>query len=410
MKTPGPSAVSPPNEEPPAPPAPKGITDMDLDKVLMDDWGAEGRKQRIFEQYQRGRSDTEIAAFLHDEYLGNGYTPQNSGFVTLADGGRGYSYFVASELRLSRRDEGGPIRYIKYEEMASHIRALIDKGSYLSQEELAQIAPAPETTPPAVPAPEPPTPTPSPVREIIQTDIDAALQEWNGDLDSKRRVQQYMTDHGREKGTADWLRSEYGDDLPAFPVTVEGAATDLPWAKVQRHLARLVKEERFFSEEERGEAAVEEPAKDTPAQPSVREIYDHYKPIVQDLVLVDVRYMNACRNSDKENAVIEGDAAVKRAALTITEPEFMRLYHDMPDFRYRLHREIVDSTYLILSQLMAEKPSRAEPDMSYMEELPPWGIEIGARSPWGKVQMSSQFADGIYAVSYTHLRAHETSV
>ena len=87
-------------------------------------------------------------------------------------------------------------------------------------------------------------------REITQADIDAALQEWNGDPDSKRRVQQYMTDHGREKGTAEWLRSEYGDDFPMFPVTAEGAATDLPWSKVQRRLALLVKEDRFFTEQE----------------------------------------------------------------------------------------------------------------------------------------------------------------
>ena len=87
-------------------------------------------------------------------------------------------------------------------------------------------------------------------REITQADIDAALQEWNGDIASKRRVQQYMTGHARDRDTAEWLKNEYGDGLPAFPVTVEGAATDLPWIKVQRHLARLVKEDRFFTEEE----------------------------------------------------------------------------------------------------------------------------------------------------------------
>ncbi|MDE6456966.1 MAG: hypothetical protein K2L38_13950, partial [Dysosmobacter sp.] len=273
--------------------------------------------------------------------------------------------------------------------MAAHIRALIDKGSYLTLEELAQIAP--EAMPSAVPAPEPPTPTPSPVREIIQTDIDAALQEWNGDLDSKRRVQQYMTDHGREKGTADWLRSEYGDDLPAFPVTVEGAAADLPWPKVQRHLARLVKEERFLTEG-LGEAVAEGPAEDTPVQPTVREIYDRYKPIVQDLVLADVPYQNACRNSDKEMAIIEGDAAVKRAALTITEPDFMRLYYDMPDFRYRMHREIVDETYAVLATSHEAMPE-------YDEETPPWGTEVGDHSPWGRVQESKKLAEGIFQIS-----------
>ena len=84
------------------------------------------------------------------------------------------------------------------------------------------------------------TPAPTPAREITQADIDAALQEWNGDMDSKRRVQRYMTDHGREKDTEDWLRGEYGDDLPSFPVTVEGAAADVSRPRVQRRIAQLI--------------------------------------------------------------------------------------------------------------------------------------------------------------------------
>ena len=88
-------------------------------------------------------------------------------------------------------------------------------------------------------------------KEVTQADIDAALQEWNGDIASKRRVQQYMERHAREKGTAAWLKNEYGDNFPAYPVHgTDGGGTDLPWSKVQRHLARLVKEDRFFTEEE----------------------------------------------------------------------------------------------------------------------------------------------------------------
>ena len=36
-----------------------------------------------------------------------------------------------------------------------------------------------------------------------------------------------MKDHAREKDTAAWLRQEYGDALPAFPVTADGAAGDV---------------------------------------------------------------------------------------------------------------------------------------------------------------------------------------
>ena len=59
-----------------------------------------------------------------------------------------------------------------------------------------------------------------------------------------------MKDHAREKDTATWLRQEYGDALPAFPVTADGAAGDVPWPKVQRRIAQLIKEDRFYTQEE----------------------------------------------------------------------------------------------------------------------------------------------------------------
>ena len=87
-------------------------------------------------------------------------------------------------------------------------------------------------------------------RALTQADIDAAIQEWNGKIESKHAVVRYMRDHAREKDTAAWLRQEYGDDLPALPVTVDGAAGDVPWPKVQRRIAQLIKEDRFYTEAE----------------------------------------------------------------------------------------------------------------------------------------------------------------
>ena len=87
-------------------------------------------------------------------------------------------------------------------------------------------------------------------RTLTQAEIDAAIQEWNGNIESKHAVVRYMKDHAREKDTAAWLRQEYGDDLPALPVTVDGAAGDVPWPKVQRRIAQLIKEDRFYTEAE----------------------------------------------------------------------------------------------------------------------------------------------------------------
>ena len=87
-------------------------------------------------------------------------------------------------------------------------------------------------------------------RKLTQAEIDAAIQEWNGNIESKHAVVRYMKDHAREKDTAAWLRQEYGDDLPALPVTVDGAAGDVPWPKVQRRIVQLIKEDRFYTEAE----------------------------------------------------------------------------------------------------------------------------------------------------------------
>ena len=45
-------------------------------------------------------------------------------------------------------------------------------------------------------------------RALTQADIDAAIQEWNGKIESKHAVVRYMKDHAREKDTAAWLRQE----------------------------------------------------------------------------------------------------------------------------------------------------------------------------------------------------------
>lgn len=59
-----------------------------------------------------------------------------------------------------------------------------------------------------------------------------------------------MWEHARDKDTAGFLRAEYGDDLPAFPVTVGRTSTGLPWPKVQRRIAQLIRENRFYTQEE----------------------------------------------------------------------------------------------------------------------------------------------------------------
>ena len=85
---------------------------------------------------------------------------------------------------------------------------------------------------------------------------------------------------------------------------------------------------------------------------TVRELHERYKPIVLEAVTQDIRYRNACAHSDRENAVIEGNAAVRRAVLGADDVQLIKLYSDMPEFRQRLHREIIDETYPKLHELL----------------------------------------------------------
>ena len=95
--------------------------------------------------------------------------------------------------------------------------------------------------------------TPVVSREITQAEIDEALQKWNGDIESKRAVVRYMADHARERDTAAWLSKEYGGDVSKpLHITVTGTDIDyeMSWAKVQRRIAQLIKDDKFYTQEE----------------------------------------------------------------------------------------------------------------------------------------------------------------
>ena len=96
-----------------------------------------------------------------------------------------------------------------------------------------------------------------------------------------------------------------------------------------------------------GNRAEEEPdAFDVQAQ------LDKYLPIIRDAVEQDIRYRNACGHSDRENAAIECNAAVRRSILASGDMELIRSFSDMPEFRERLHQEAFEGTYERLYNLL----------------------------------------------------------
>ena len=87
-------------------------------------------------------------------------------------------------------------------------------------------------------------------------------------------------------------------------------------------------------------------------QPTVQERLEHYRPVVMAAVSEDTAYRNACGHSDRENAEIECNAAVRRAILGSKDMELIRLFSDMPEFRSRLHREVFEGTHERLHDLL----------------------------------------------------------
>ena len=96
------------------------------------------------------------------------------------------------------------------------------------------------------------TVTPSPYK-VTQADIDAALQQWNGRIESKHAVVRYMKAHARDRDTAAWLAREYGlkDTSKSLQISVGNSEpVTLSWAKVQRRIAQLIQSDNFYTEQE----------------------------------------------------------------------------------------------------------------------------------------------------------------
>ena len=104
-----------------------------------------------------------------------------------------------------------------------------------------------------------------------------------------------------------------------------------------------------------------------PLERSEQEIYGQYYPQIRDFVLEDVLYQNACKNADRDNALLEGESAIRRAVVEIQDTGFMRMYYDVPDFHDRMHHEILEKTYPILIQNAQEQ--RIDAMLAFAEEV-----------------------------------------
>ena len=236
-----------------------------------------------------------------------------------------------------------------------------------------------------IPAPEPsplPPPVSTPRKPVVVETILSPDLEWEKQqriaAEEKEAAQRYDLGYGyMGNGLTVWnrLEEEHGDYKTVAHIDPDRTVTfyDQDMPEVVKAKIRKIAMTTEMSISATQDAPVfsvppqapEKEAPEAPApesslegKPTVRELHDHYVPIIKNLVLNDVAYQNACANSDRENAYLEGKAAVERAAQTLVDDlTFLRLYSDHTAFHNRLHREVIDETYPMLSQPQQELDS-----------------------------------------------------
>ena len=221
---------------------------------------------------------------------------------------------------------------------------------------------------------------------ITEDEIDAAMTGGSSFAGGKGRIYAFFMENHTDKEKVRFLKDEYGIGGRSHALsgaTHSGEDHDgkglhykkqdcpdvhLNWEKVAKRITSLVQKGRYLTEQEQAQydkiqaekelaeedaiqAQQPEVEEETP-KPTFREQFEQYKPVVTAAIFEDAAYRNACGHSDRENAVIEGNAAVRRAVLASKNMELIRLYSDVPEFRQRLHREVIDETYPKLHELL----------------------------------------------------------
>ena len=105
-----------------------------------------------------------------------------------------------------------------------------------------------------------------------------------------------------------------------------------------------------------GTRVFRDPAAELPPQSTVRELFDGYKLTVGNALSKDTAFVNACRNSDRQNAYLEGADAIRRIVTASDDLQLVRLYFDMPAFHNRLHQELLEELYPTLAATVAPSP------------------------------------------------------
>ena len=338
------------------------ITEDEIDHALDRGSGVEGGKSRIYEYFTADHTGKEKAAFLKDEY---------------GIGGRSHAVSGASHSDESHDSRGIVLKKagcanveLSWTKVAARIDSLIQKDRFLSpreKERYAQLQREKEAER------ELPTQAQTDYNAIKEAHPDDIVLFQVGDFfemygeDAKQAAElltlnlttRAIPGAGRVEmcGVPAHNLEMYVEKLrDKYDVTIAEA----PDFRGERHIYTLrsidheaeaainAYEAEFGAD---GTRVFRDPAAEQ-VQPTVQERLEHYRPVVMAAVSEDTAYRNACGHSDRENAEIECNAAVRRAVLNSKDMELIRLFSDIPEFRNHLHQEVFEGTYERLHDLL----------------------------------------------------------
>ena len=342
------------------------ITEDEIDHALDRGSGVEGGNGRIYEYFTADHTGKEKAAFLKDEYGTGGHTHAVSG----ASG----SYEDHSAKGITLKKAGCANVELSWTKVAARIDALIQKDRFLSpreKERYAQLQREKETE-----------------RELptqAQTDYNAVKEAHPDDI-VLFQVGDFFEMYGEDaKQAAELL--DLNLTTRAIPGAGRVAMCGVPAHNLENYVEELRGkydvtiaaapdfrgERRVYtlrSVDHEAEAAIDayeaefgadgtrvfrDPAAEQP-QPTVAELFEGYKLTVGNALVADDAFLNACRNSDRQNAYLEGAAAIRRIVMESGDLQLTRLYFDMPAFHNRLHQELLDELYPTLATTVTPSP------------------------------------------------------
>ena len=334
------------------------ITEDEIAATLTRGSNIEGSKGRIYAYFKEKHSPKEQADFLRKEYGIGGHSHAVSG--------ASHSGEDHSGKGVSLKKQDCPDVQLKWSKVASRISELIRKDRFLTPEEKTQYEQLQRQTA---------------ARSAAWNDYNALKEAHPDDLvlfqvgdffelygeDAKQaaelldmnltsriipgagRVEMCGVPSHNLEMYVEKLRDKYDVTIAAAQETgTERRVYTLRSVDHEAEAAIDAYEAEFGAD---GTRVFRDPAAEQP-QPTVQERLEHYRPVVMAAVSEDTAYRNACGHSDRENAEIECNAAVRRAILNSKDMELIRLFSDMPEFRSRLHREVFEGTYERLHDLL----------------------------------------------------------